>query len=139
MQAGRADRGAVPQLLPRVQDHLRSGGAAGRRGEGKRPSLTPGCVSYASLGDHELLKRGARFVCMLWRAGAQVQLPDAAALLADPSAMMTEVNDELQFAKGVSGVPFFIFNVEGEKRRALTLSGAQPPDLLLEAIEEMAQ
>ena len=72
-------------------------------------------------------------------AGAQVQLPDAAAVLADPGAMMTEVDAELQFAKGVSGVPFFIFNVEGEKRRALTLSGAQPPDLLLEALEEMAQ
>jgi predicted DsbA family dithiol-disulfide isomerase len=50
-----------------------------------------------------------------------------------------EVEEELKlFAKGCTGVPFFIFNVEGETRRAVTMSGAQPPEMLLEALEEMA-
>lgn len=69
-------------------------------------------------------------------AGEKVGLENARAFLADPKAGLDQVNEELQMAKGISGVPFFIIKME-DGRRPLTLSGGQPPEAFLEAFEEL--
>ena len=59
---------------------------------------------------------------------------EAAALLADPSAGATELLEELRLGRelGVTGVPFFRISAPG--RRSVTLSGAQPPEAMADAL-----
>ena len=52
-----------------------------------------------------------------------------------PTAELGELDEQMQrFARGVSGVPFFIVS-DGKKR--FKLSGAQPPEAFLEVFEEL--
>mmetsp|Transcript_15320 Transcript_15320/g.20552 ORF Transcript_15320/g.20552 Transcript_15320/m.20552 type:complete len:140 (-) Transcript_15320:352-771(-) len=71
---------------------------------------------------------------VLLAAAEKAQVPRAQAVLDDPNQLMTEVKEELsQFARGVSGVPFFI--VDGKYK----LSGAQPPETFSEIFEEISE
>ncbi len=80
----------------------------------------------ADIGDREVLLNIA--------AGAGFDRAGIAAKLDDP-ALRDEVAERAAGARemGISGVPFFIFN------GALAVSGAQPPDVLLSALEQAAQ
>jgi len=52
-----------------------------------------------------------------------------------PTAQLGELDEQMQrFARGVSGVPFFIVS-DGKKR--FKLSGAQPPEAFLEVFEDL--
>ena len=52
-----------------------------------------------------------------------------------PAVELEETNEQLRrFARGVSGVPFFIVS-DGEKK--FKMSGAQPPEAFLEIFDEM--
>jgi predicted DsbA family dithiol-disulfide isomerase len=52
-----------------------------------------------------------------------------------PTAELGELDEQMQrFARGVSGVPFFIVS-DGKKR--FKLSGAQPPEAFLEVFEDL--
>lgn len=77
---------------------------------------------------------GEREVLLSIAAGAGFDRAEIAAKLDDP-ALREEVAGRAAGARamGISGVPFFIFN------GALAVSGAQPPDVLLSALEQAAQ
>ncbi|GIL73974.1 hypothetical protein Vretifemale_3965, partial [Volvox reticuliferus] len=70
---------------------------------------------------------------VLLAAAVKVGLPvdEAAAVLDDPRAHLQEVQQQLDRARGIGGVPFFIIN------NSYKLSGAQPPELFEEAFEEI--
>ena len=80
-------------------------------------------VDGADLSDAETLARVA--------AGAGLARADAEAALADEELRRAVADEEERArAMGVSGVPFFIFN------KRLAVEGAQPPEVLLEAMLE---
>ncbi|KAI5070916.1 hypothetical protein GOP47_0013167 [Adiantum capillus-veneris] len=67
---------------------------------------------------------------VLLEAAAKVQIDGAEAWLNDSNAGIDEIQHDLeQYAKGVSGVPYFL--ISGQQR----LSGAQPPASFLKAFE----
>ena len=53
-------------------------------------------------------------------------------LASDAGRAAIEAEERRSRALGVTGVPFFVFN------QRLAVSGAQPPEVLLEAIEQAA-
>ena len=56
-------------------------------------------------------------------------------LRVERAAQLGELDEQMQrFARGVSGVPFFIVS-DGKKR--FKLSGAQPPEAFLEVFEDL--
>ena len=56
-------------------------------------------------------------------------------VLATPTAELGEVDEQLQrFARGVSGVPYFILS---DGKRRIRMSGAQPPEQFLDALEQL--
>mmetsp|Transcript_49415 Transcript_49415/g.75191 ORF Transcript_49415/g.75191 Transcript_49415/m.75191 type:complete len:186 (-) Transcript_49415:296-853(-) len=59
---------------------------------------------------------------------------EAGKVIADENAFKDDVNEQKKkFGRGVSGVPFFVFNgLEG-------VSGAQPPEVLAQIFEELEQ
>ena len=70
-------------------------------------------------------------------AARNAGLDDAKAreVLDAPTAELGELDEQMQrFARGVSGVPFFIVS-DGKKR--FKLSGAQPPEAFLEVFEDL--
>jgi len=80
-------------------------------------------VDSADMTDEKTLVRLA--------AEAGLDRADAEAAVADASLRKAVAEEEEQArAMGVNGVPFFIFN------RRLAVEGAQPPDVLLEAMLE---
>eukprot|EP00238_Polyblepharides_amylifera_P013195 CAMPEP_0196578422 /NCGR_PEP_ID=MMETSP1081-20130531/7323_1 /TAXON_ID=36882 /ORGANISM="Pyramimonas amylifera, Strain CCMP720" /LENGTH=196 /DNA_ID=CAMNT_0041897629 /DNA_START=268 /DNA_END=858 /DNA_ORIENTATION=+ len=75
---------------------------------------------------------------VLVAAGEKVGLPDARSMVEDSQAGLADVTAQLRAGQGVSGVPFFIISRDMQPRpKRITLSGAQPPDLLLEAFEDL--
>ncbi|GLC45550.1 hypothetical protein PLESTB_001205300 [Pleodorina starrii] len=70
---------------------------------------------------------------VLLAAAAKVGLPadGAAAVLDDPRVCAQEVKQQLERARGVGGVPFFIIN------KSYKLSGAQPPEHFEEVFEQL--
>jgi len=79
-------------------------------------------------------------VDVLVAAAEKVGLEGAREFLSNPNNYLQQVQEEMMYAKGVSGVPFFIIESDGGKpRRPITLSGAQPPDRFLMAFEEMTE
>mmetsp|Transcript_381 Transcript_381/g.1238 ORF Transcript_381/g.1238 Transcript_381/m.1238 type:complete len:175 (+) Transcript_381:164-688(+) len=72
---------------------------------------------------------------VLVAAAEEAGLEGAEALLSDPQGCLQEVEQELQHARGISGVPYFIVS---NGSRTLTFSGAQPPDTFVEALEELS-
>ncbi|VDG97703.1 Protein-disulfide isomerase [Lysinibacillus sphaericus] len=60
---------------------------------------------------------------------------EALAVASDPNAYADEVRADIEEAKqlGVTGVPFFVFN------RKYAISGAQPPEAFLQAIEKILE
>ena len=70
---------------------------------------------------------------VLQAAADKVNVPGAAEVLADPTAMLAEVQAELHsYARGVRGVPHFI--IDGE----FHLSGAQPTEAFQEIFEDLS-
>ena len=67
------------------------------------------------------------------RAGLDMDEVDK--VLATPTAELGEVDEQLQrFARGVSGVPYFILS---DGKRRIRMSGAQPPEQFLDALEQL--
>mmetsp|Transcript_5430 Transcript_5430/g.13791 ORF Transcript_5430/g.13791 Transcript_5430/m.13791 type:complete len:147 (-) Transcript_5430:392-832(-) len=55
-------------------------------------------------------------------------------ILDTPTAELSEVDEQMQrFARGVSGVPYFILS---DGKQKVKLSGAQPPEQFLEVLEQ---
>ena len=72
-------------------------------------------------------------VAVLAAAAEAAGVPDASSVLADPNREREEVEEQVRvFARGVSGVPFFIVS-DGKKK--VKLSGAQPPEAFTEIFE----
>jgi predicted DsbA family dithiol-disulfide isomerase len=80
----------------------------------------------ADLSDREVLVRAARDIGL---NGEQVR----AWLAGDKDMAEVEQQAEAAKAAGISGVPTFIFG------RKFAISGAQPPDILAQAIEQAAE
>ena len=56
-------------------------------------------------------------------------------ILATPTAELGEIDEQMQkFARGVSGVPYFILS---DGKRRIRMSGAQPPEQFLDALEQL--
>ena len=56
-------------------------------------------------------------------------------VLATPTAELGEIDEQMQkFARGVSGVPYFILS---DGKRRIRMSGAQPPEQFLDALEQL--
>lgn len=71
---------------------------------------------------------------VLLEVATEAGVPDAEAVIDDPTAYSDEVKKEMAtYAKGVSGVPYFI--VDGRFK----MGGAQPPEAFSEIFEELAQ
>ena len=78
--------------------------------------------------DPTVLREAAR------RAG--LDMDEAERVLASPTAELGEIDEQLQrFARGVSGVPYFILR---DGKRRIRMSGAQPPEQVLDALEQLA-
>lgn len=77
--------------------------------------------------DPSVLRDAAR------RAGLDMDEVDK--VLATPTAELGEVDEQIQrFARGVSGVPYFILS---DGKRRIRMSGAQPPEQFLDALEQL--
>jgi predicted DsbA family dithiol-disulfide isomerase len=96
---------------------------SGVQGEVKEALLKAFFVDGADLTDEQTLVRIA--------AEAGLDRKDAEAALADESLRRAVAEEEDKArAMGVNGVPFFIFN------KRLAVEGAQPPEMLLDAMLE---
>lgn len=96
---------------------------SGVQGEVKEALLKAFFVDGADLTDEQTLVRVA--------AAAGLERAEAGAALADEELRRAVAKEEEQArAMGVNGVPFFIFN------KRLAVEGAQPPEVLLEAMLE---
>ena len=77
--------------------------------------------------DPTVLREAAR------RAG--LDMDEVERVLASPTAELGEIDEQLQrFARGVSGVPYFILS---DGKRRIRMSGAQPPEQFLDALEQL--
>ena len=114
------------QVQPNTIDAHRLMHYAGE--QGKQDAVAEGIfqryfVEGANLADKQTLADIAQ------QAG--MDRDEAAAYLAsDADRALIEEQDQRARAIGVEGVPFFIFN------QRLALSGAQPPDVIVEAMEK---
>ncbi len=70
---------------------------------------------------------------VLTRLAAEVGLEDAAAIPTDEDREAVAAEIETARGIGVNGVPFFVFD------RRLALSGAQPAEVIVQALEQAAQ
>ncbi|HEY5332322.1 MAG TPA: DsbA family oxidoreductase [Solirubrobacterales bacterium] len=143
-----ATRGFAPAQLEEMQARL--AGLAAAEGLPYRPDLAHHVNSFAA---HTLVHSAARhglgdaMVGLLFKAqhADDLRIDDPATLpglaaevglewdpaqpdQADVDAVHADIDEARQL--GVSGVPFFVFD------RRLAVSGAQPTDLLLEALEQ---
>ena len=77
---------------------------------------------------------------VLASAAERAGLPraEAEALLADPARGSAELAEELQLGRslGVTGVPFFRIK-DDASGRSVTVSGAQPPEVLADALRKV--
>jgi predicted DsbA family dithiol-disulfide isomerase len=143
-----ATRGFAPDQLEEMQERL--AGLAAAEGLPYRPDLAHHVNSFAA---HTLIHAAARsgqgdaMVGRLFEAhhaeGLRIDDPDVLVDLAnqlgvdwtpaqpdaaDVEAVQADIDEAGRL--GISGVPFFVFD------RRLAVSGAQPTDLLLEALEQ---
>ncbi len=142
-------------FLPRLESAMRAAGIEGFTMDGRTgPSVdshrllawagdTRGAAAQHALAEAlfaAYFTRGEP-LCdagVLLRAVAEAGLPseEAQALLADPTAGAKELAEELRLGRelGVTGVPYFRIS---DGTNAVAVSGAQPPEVLAQAIRKM--
>ena len=120
---------------PSMDSHRLLAWAAETRGQDAQHKLAEALFeSYFARG--EPLCRHDVLVAAAERAG--LPRDEAEALLADPSRGAAELGQELQLGRqlGVTGVPFFRVT-DAATGRAITVSGAQPPEVLADAVRSV--
>ena len=120
---------------PSADSHRLLAWAAETRGQEAQHALAEALFeSYFARGEplcrHDVLAAAAE------RAG--LPRAEAEALLADPSRGALQLGEELQLGRalGVTGVPFFRVT-DTATGHAVTVSGAQPPEALAEAVRRV--
>ena len=120
---------------PSADSHRLLAWAAETRGQEAQHALAEALFeSYFARGEplcrHDVLAAAAE------RAG--LPRAEAEALLADADRGAAELGQELQLGRalGVTGVPFFRV-VDSASGRAVTVSGAQPPEVLADAVRRV--
>ena len=144
---------ALPPMLERLGGAMRDSGIEGFSMGGNTGPTLDG-HRLATYAEKEGLDKQNAFMEEIFRAyfceekapcdrdvllaaarNAGLEETKAREVLDAPTAQLGELDEQMQrFARGVSGVPFFIVS-DGKKR--FKLSGAQPPEAFLEVFEDL--